>query len=121
MPRRDGIADPWGARTPYEPGQPWSARVDTYLVDDLARRRRARGARGQPGGRSLAQGVVRARGRVSGVRDGVLLLPFHYGYWDRAANELTVTTWGPAPTTTAFRPVGDHVPATSAGRQLRSG
>jgi hypothetical protein len=44
---------------------------------------------------------------VSGIRDGVLFLPFHYGYWDtepghepdghgRAANELTPTDWDPA-------------------------
>lgn len=48
-----------------------------------------------------------ARLRISGVREGVLLLPFHYGYWDtdaghepdghgRAANELTLTDWDPA-------------------------
>ena len=44
---------------------------------------------------------VRARLRVSGIRDGVVFLPFHYGYWDhpdtgrRAANELTITDWDP--------------------------
>ncbi len=48
-----------------------------------------------------------ARLRISGVRPGVLFLPFHYGYWDtgsghepdahgRAANELTLTDWDPA-------------------------
>ncbi|UDY24987.1 molybdopterin oxidoreductase family protein [Nocardioides sp. Kera G14] len=54
------------------------------------------------------RGAVRARLRVSGIRDGVLFLPFHYGYWDldipaddperhdRAANELTLTDWDPA-------------------------
>jgi predicted molibdopterin-dependent oxidoreductase YjgC len=53
------------------------------------------------------RGEVRARLRVSGIRDGVLFLPFHYGYWDtddgfepasrgRAANELTLTDWDPA-------------------------
>jgi anaerobic selenocysteine-containing dehydrogenase len=42
-----------------------------------------------------ARGVVHARVRVGGVRDGVVFVPFHYGYWDadgafdRAANELT--------------------------------
>jgi anaerobic selenocysteine-containing dehydrogenase len=48
------------------------------------------------------RGSVRARLRVSGIRDGVLFLPFHYGYWDvddpdrkRAANELTLTDWDP--------------------------
>jgi anaerobic selenocysteine-containing dehydrogenase len=46
------------------------------------------------------RGAVRARVRITGIRDGVVFLPFHYGYWDtpggsrpadsgRAANELT--------------------------------
>lgn len=53
------------------------------------------------------RGEVRARVRVSGIRPGVVFLPFHYGYWDtpegwqpgergRAANELTLTDWDPA-------------------------
>lgn len=56
---------------------------------------------------TTARGAVVARVRVSGIRDGVLFLPFHYGYWDtdaghrpdgeaRAANELTLTDWDPA-------------------------
>ncbi|QGQ20209.1 molybdopterin-dependent oxidoreductase [Cellulomonas sp. JZ18] len=56
---------------------------------------------------STPRGSVRARVRVSGIRAGVLFLPFHYGYWDtpgghepdgqgRAANELTITEWDPA-------------------------
>ena len=53
------------------------------------------------------RGHVTARLRISGIRTGVLFLPFHYGYWDtpaghepalegRAANELTFTDWDPA-------------------------
>jgi predicted molibdopterin-dependent oxidoreductase YjgC len=59
---------------------------------------------------STPRGSVEARLRVSGIRSGVLFVPFHYGYWDRpeddrdpdlhdaanhdrAANELTITTW----------------------------
>ena len=50
----------------------------------------------------------RRRLRISGIRPGVVFLPFHYGYWDtaarlpagvvngRAANELTITDWDPA-------------------------
>ena len=49
---------------------------------------------------------MQARLRISGIRDGVVFLPFHYGYWDepggdapdgpgRAANELTITDWDP--------------------------
>jgi anaerobic selenocysteine-containing dehydrogenase len=44
------------------------------------------------------RGVVHARVRVTGIREGVAFVPFHYGYWDarngsfdRAANELTLT------------------------------
>jgi anaerobic selenocysteine-containing dehydrogenase len=48
---------------------------------------------------SSPRSAIRARLRVSGIRDGVLFIPFHYGYWDdpehppRAANELTMTDW----------------------------
>jgi anaerobic selenocysteine-containing dehydrogenase len=35
MPRKDRIAEPWGTRTPYGPGEAWPTRVDTYLADDL--------------------------------------------------------------------------------------
>lgn len=55
---------------------------------------------------STPRGRVAARLRISGIRPGVLFLPFHYGYWDasaeqseehdRAANELTPTDWDPA-------------------------
>ncbi|GHF40555.1 anaerobic selenocysteine-containing dehydrogenase [Amycolatopsis bartoniae] len=51
------------------------------------------------------RGTVRAHARIGGIREGVLFLPFRYGYWDtgdpagdkgsRAANELTVTDWDP--------------------------
>jgi anaerobic selenocysteine-containing dehydrogenase len=53
------------------------------------------------------RGAVRGRLRVSGIRQGMLFVPFHYGYWDtplghrpaehggRAANETTITDWDP--------------------------
>jgi anaerobic selenocysteine-containing dehydrogenase len=48
------------------------------------------------------RGAVAGRARVSGIRSGVVFIPFHYGYWDvgdddpgRAANELTFTSWDP--------------------------
>jgi anaerobic selenocysteine-containing dehydrogenase len=51
------------------------------------------------------RGRAQARVRVGGIREGVLFLPFHYGYFDtddptgrdgdRAANELTRTDWDP--------------------------
>jgi len=49
------------------------------------------------------RGRVRGPARITGSRDGVVFVPFHYGYWDRdggerdrAANELTITAWDPA-------------------------
>ncbi|MBY4127571.1 molybdopterin-dependent oxidoreductase [Rhodococcus fascians] len=50
------------------------------------------------------RGSVHARARITRIRDGVVFMPFHYGYWDkqfdkshdRAANELTLTDWDPA-------------------------
>ena len=33
--RIDRIAEPWGTRTPYGPGETWPTRVDTYLADGL--------------------------------------------------------------------------------------
>ena len=51
---------------------------------------------------STPRGRVEAKLRISGIRQGTLFLPFHYGYWDaaqgqsgHAANELTVTDWDP--------------------------
>ncbi|NUT94705.1 MAG: molybdopterin-dependent oxidoreductase [Saccharothrix sp.] len=51
------------------------------------------------------RGEVRVPARIGGTREGVVFIPFHYGYWDldasgptpdgRAANELTVTAWDP--------------------------
>lgn len=53
-------------------------------------------------------GALRGRLRIGAVRQGVLFVPFHYGYWDtpaghspppgvpgRAANELIATAWDP--------------------------
>jgi predicted molibdopterin-dependent oxidoreductase YjgC len=55
------------------------------------------------------RGALRGRLRVTGIRPGLLFVPFHYGYWDtgngsgpgpdtpgRAANETTITDWDPA-------------------------
>src|SRR5215203_1895921 len=53
------------------------------------------------------RGRLEAKARISGIREGVVFVPFHYGYCDhdegggpgghpRAANELTITEWDPA-------------------------
>jgi len=54
------------------------------------------------------RGALLGRLRITGIRPGLLFVPFHYGYWDtpgghgpdgdtpgRAANEATVTDWDP--------------------------
>jgi anaerobic selenocysteine-containing dehydrogenase len=48
-----------------------------------------------------ARGAVEAEARIGEPREGVVFLPFHFGYWDNpdgpptAANELTATAWDP--------------------------
>jgi predicted molibdopterin-dependent oxidoreductase YjgC len=69
---------------------------------------------------STPRGEVTARLRISGIRPGVLFLPFHYGYWDepgghqpeehgRAANELTLTDWDPASKQPLFKTAAAQV------------
>ena len=52
------------------------------------------------------RGAMEAKARICGIREGVVFVPFHYGYFDmlegdgpngrpRAANELTLTAWDP--------------------------
>jgi anaerobic selenocysteine-containing dehydrogenase len=52
------------------------------------------------------RGRIEAVARLTGIREGVVFVPFHYGYWDEpegsepngrahAANELTITRWDP--------------------------
>ena len=48
------------------------------------------------------RGAMEGRVRISGIRDGVVFVPFHYGSWDQPAgapsrtpNELTITGWDP--------------------------
>ncbi|SFF03351.1 molybdopterin oxidoreductase family protein [Blastococcus tunisiensis] len=75
------------------------------------------------------RGLVRARVRISGIRPGVLFLPFHYGYWDtadgsrprkerdgRAANELTLTDWDPVSKQPIFKTAAAAVRRVSAAK-----
>ncbi|GLX95423.1 nitrate reductase [Herbidospora sp. NBRC 101105] len=62
------------------------------------------------------RGAVTAPLRVTGIRPGVVFLPFHYGYWDRdgdghdrAANELTVTDWDPVSKQPIFKTAAARV------------
>jgi predicted molibdopterin-dependent oxidoreductase YjgC len=79
---------------------------------------------------SSPRGSVQARLRVSGIRDGVVFLPFHYGYWDttghepdgagRAANELTITAWDPASKQPIFKTAAGAVRKVAEGDGLAS-
>jgi ferredoxin-nitrate reductase len=48
------------------------------------------------------RGRLEAKVRISSIKEGLVFVPFHYGYFDepdgqpRAANELTITEWDPA-------------------------
>ena len=58
MGYRDAIADPWGRRTPFGPGDEWPVRVDQYLVEGVAAdevQRWVRTASRHPGARSVAR------------------------------------------------------------------
>ena len=35
MPSLDRIAEPWGTRTPFGPGETWPTRVDTHLAEGV--------------------------------------------------------------------------------------
>jgi len=54
------------------------------------------------------RGRIEVRARISGIKEGIIFAPFHYGYFDaahtdganpdghpRAANELTISGWDP--------------------------
>jgi anaerobic selenocysteine-containing dehydrogenase len=72
---------------------------------------------------SSARGTIRGQVRISGIRDGVLFVPFHYGYWDvsdaddhhRAANELTITDWDPVSKQPIFKTAAARVHRVGAG------
>ncbi|WP_327686426.1 molybdopterin oxidoreductase family protein [Streptomyces sp. NBC_00467] len=62
------------------------------------------------------RGAMRGRLRVTGIRTGLLFVPFHYGYWDTpagyrpadgspgsAANETTITDWDPVSKQPVFK------------------
>ncbi|KUI25413.1 molybdopterin oxidoreductase family protein [Mycobacterium sp. GA-2829] len=72
------------------------------------------------------RGSVTAACRISGIRDGVVFVPFHYGYWDvpqipesdghhRAANELTLTDWDPVSKQPIFKTAAARVHWVRAG------
>jgi ferredoxin-nitrate reductase len=81
------------------------------------------------------RGRIEARARLTGIREGVVFVPFHYGYWDepegsepngrpRAANELTITRWDPVSKQPLFKTAAVRVtkiaakgPVPTSGRE----
>ncbi|GGW77299.1 nitrate reductase catalytic subunit [Streptomyces lucensis JCM 4490] len=74
------------------------------------------------------RGAVRARLRITPMRDGVVFVPFHYGYWDtpaghrpaadgagRAANEGTITDWDPVSKQPLFKTCAARVTPVEPG------
>jgi anaerobic selenocysteine-containing dehydrogenase len=70
------------------------------------------------------RGSMTAPCRIGGIRDGVVFIPFHYGYWDvdeaqpqhhRAANELTLTAWDPVSKQPLFKTSAARVQRVRAG------
>jgi anaerobic selenocysteine-containing dehydrogenase len=66
VPRR--IADPWGARTPFRPGQEWPVRVDSHLTVDEAEVERWVPAASLLHSNGDAMDIAVAGGRIVGVR-----------------------------------------------------
>ncbi len=75
------------------------------------------------------RGSVRGRLRVTGIRQGLLFIPFHHGYWDtkaghgpngdtsgRAANEWTITDWDPASKQPLFKTAAAALRLVERGR-----
>jgi anaerobic selenocysteine-containing dehydrogenase len=71
------------------------------------------------------RGEVTVAARVGTGREGVVFIPFHYGWWDedqsgtptrrRAANELTITEWDPVSKQPMFKVAAVRVDRISAG------
>ncbi len=68
-----------------------------------------------------ARGAIEVAARVSGVREGTVFVPFHYGDTDapggrrRAANELTITAWDPVSKQPQFKTAAVRVTRLPAG------
>jgi len=61
------------------------------------------------------RGTIEAPARISGVREGVVFAPWHYGATDTAANALTLTTWDPVSKQPEFKVAAVNV------RRIRAG
>jgi anaerobic selenocysteine-containing dehydrogenase len=67
------------------------------------------------------RGFVEVPARITGIRSGVVFIPFHYGYWDadggppRAANELTAMAWDPVSKQPMFKTAAARVTKVRTG------
>jgi anaerobic selenocysteine-containing dehydrogenase len=103
-----------------------AAAPDVWLEMSRNDARRARIAEGDQVEVWTARGCVTAAARITDIRDGVVFLPFHYGYWDageaggdghhRAANELTLTDWDPVSKQPVFKTAAASVRRVGTGR-----
>ena len=68
-----------------------------------------------------ARGAIEVAARISGVREGTVFVPFHYGDADspggrrRAANELTITAWDPVSKQPQFKTAAVRLTRLEAG------
>jgi anaerobic selenocysteine-containing dehydrogenase len=105
-----------------------AAAPDVWVEVSAADARAAGLSEGDLADVATPRGSVHARVRVSPIREGLLFLPFHYGYWDtpsghgpaegtagRAANETTVTDWDPVSKQPLFKSCAARLRRVAAG------
>ncbi len=99
-----------------------AAAPEVWVEVSVADARRLNIADGDPVEVCTPRGRVVGAARVCGIRDGVLFVPFHYGYWDidgdehdRAGNELTLTDWDPASKQPIFKTAAAQLRRSATG------
>ena len=124
MTARDRIAEPWGARTKTGRAPQLQAAAPQVWVEISVKDAADLGIdEDNVVEVSSPRGTIRAPARISGIRDGVVFVPFHYGYWDisdpddhhRAANELTIIDWDRYPKQPIFKTANARVNRVGAG------
>ena len=112
MARIDRIAEPWGSRTPYGPGETWPTRVDSYLADGLTEDQVDRRVQSATILHSNGDGLDIAvkDGRIVGVQP-----IFKTAAAQAVRVETTSGAPSSAPTTTGSAPVSGAVPPTRGG------
>lgn len=77
---------------------------------------------------STPRGCVAGAARICGIREGVLFVPFHYGYWDtdgkthhRAGNEMTLTDWDPVSKQPIYKTAAARLRKVGVGPPDRNG